>query len=339
MAALVSYFDPQPDAADLPRRLPDPFAPQPPALIAQRAAQALAAELAAGEPVSAQLFEGPRKGKMFGVLVVADAVGRVGFLRGFSGMIEGSWRVPGFVGPLFAEALRDAVWPAGRDELASFDRQLQVLAEGPERAAAIAALARLQATHARDNAALAETHDLRRQGRFEQRAADARLDQSPDDRAAAEQTRARESRADTVMHRQQRRLQREQLQPLALVLRELEERRIALQRQRAVRSCELLEQLFAGYQIESARGQRRSLRDLFAPAAPPGGAGDCAGPKLFAHALRAGLRPIALAEFWVGTPPSNTGRHGGIFHPSCTHKCGPVLRHMLDGLSLGSADD
>jgi tRNA pseudouridine32 synthase/23S rRNA pseudouridine746 synthase len=334
MTTLVSYFDPQPTPADLPARLPDPFAPQPPAAIAQRAARELEALLQRGEPIAAQLFEGPRRGKMFGVLVVADATGRVGVLRGFSGMIEGSWQVPGFVGPLFAPELRDAVWPAGRDELAAFDRQLELLAARPEAIAVTAALARLDTLHAAANVALAQEHESRRQRRDQQRDEDAHRILSPADRAAAEQVRARTSHADTVAHRQQRRAQRLEREPAARVLRDLAQQRLGLQRQRAARSCELLEQLFAGYQIDSARGQRRSLRDLFAPAAPPGGAGDCAGPKLFAHAQREGLRPIALAEFWVGTPPSGAGRQTGIYHPSCARKCGPVLAHMLDGLTI-----
>jgi tRNA pseudouridine32 synthase/23S rRNA pseudouridine746 synthase len=337
MTTLVSYFDPQPDPADLPARLPDPFAPGPPAAIAQRAAVELGALLQRGGSVSAQTFEGPRRGKMFGVLVVADAAGRVGALRGFSGMIDGSWQVAGFVGPLFSPAARDAVWPAGRAELAAFERQLGALSAAPEMIGATATLARLDALHAAANAALAETHEGRRQRRDEQREEEAHGIVSPAARAAAAQARARESHADTVTHRQQRRAQRLERESAAQVLRDLSQQRLSLERQRAARSCELLEQLFAGYQIDSALGQRRSLRDLFAPAAPPGGAGDCAGPKLFAHARREGLRPIALAEFWVGTPPSSAGRHTGIYHPSCARKCGPILAHMLEGLAVDRA--
>jgi tRNA pseudouridine32 synthase/23S rRNA pseudouridine746 synthase len=332
MTTLVTYFDPQPDPADLPARLPDPFAARAPAAIAQRAAVELEGLLHRGEPISAQLFEGPRRGKMFGVLVVADAAGRVGALRGFSGMIEGSWQVPGFVGPLFALAQREAVWPAGREELAAFDRQLADLAGAPEATAATAALAALDLLHAGSNAALALAHERRRQQRDDERTADARAILSPSDRAAAEEARVRASHADTVAHRQQRRAQRLEREPSERILRDLGERRLDLERRRAARSCELLEQLFAGYEIDSARGQRRSLRDLFAPGTPPGGAGDCAGPKLFGHAFREGLRPIALAEFWVGTPPSSAGRAAGIYHPSCQRKCGPVLAHMLEGM-------
>ena len=124
---------------------------------------------------------------------------------------------------------------------------------------------------------------------------------------------------------------------MAARARELDERRMALERERAARSSVLLEELFAGYHVPSARGVLRSLRELFAPATPPGGSGDCAAPKLFAHALRAGLRPLALAELWLGPPPATGGRHHGHFYPACRGKCGPVLAHMLDGLEVEAA--
>jgi tRNA pseudouridine32 synthase/23S rRNA pseudouridine746 synthase len=143
---------------------------------------------------------------------------------------------------------------------------------------------------------------------------------------------ARDSRADTVAERQLSRQHRLEREPFVKVLRDLDQQQAAIRRAQAARSCQLREQLYAGYRIDSARGERRSLPELFAPATPPGGSADCAAPKLFAHALREGLRPLALAEFWVGTPSSAGGRHGGTYHPACQTKCGPVLEHMLDGL-------
>jgi tRNA pseudouridine32 synthase / 23S rRNA pseudouridine746 synthase len=105
----------------------------------------------------------------------------------------------------------------------------------------------------------------------------------------------------------------------------------AIKRHRAARSNQFLETLLEGYQLRNARGEVRSVSELFAPDVPPGGAGDCAGPKLFAHAQRAGLRPVALAEFWWGaTSATGAQRHGG-YYPSCRRKCGPVLTHMLQG--------
>ena len=98
-----------------------------------------------------------------------------------------------------------------------------------------------------------------------------------------------------------------------------------------------MKQVHDSYVISSYRGERRALRDLFAPGEPPGGAGDCAGPKLLGEAYRRGLRPIAMAEVWWGPPPVTGGRHEGGFYPACRGKCGPILPFMLEGLEVEPA--
>ncbi len=106
-----------------------------------------------------------------------------------------------------------------------------------------------------------------------------------------------------------------------------------LDARRAARSRELLPLIQDAYHFTNARGETRALRHLFAPAHPPGGAGDCAAPKLLAHAYRLGLRPLALAEFWWGAPPRSADRRPGSFYPACHGKCAPILTHMLLGLA------
>jgi tRNA pseudouridine32 synthase / 23S rRNA pseudouridine746 synthase len=108
-------------------------------------------------------------------------------------------------------------------------------------------------------------------------------------------------------------------------LRELDEARTA-------RSRTLMTQIQESYHFVNARGERRPLRDLFHPAEPPAGAGDCAAPKLLAHAYRLGLTPLALAEFWWGAPSATGDRREGVFYAACRGKCLPILTHMLEGL-------
>jgi tRNA pseudouridine32 synthase/23S rRNA pseudouridine746 synthase len=332
MTALVTYFDPQPQASELPARLPSPFDPEAPHPLARRAAEQLQTRLGRSGPTPA-IEEGTR-GKMFGVLVVADGTGRVGYLRGFSGMIEGTWHRDGFVGPLFDPELRDAFWPAGEAQLVAFDRRLDELSCGAGANTARAALASLEASHRAAAEVLLANHLNRRQRRHEERARIDRAGMSPADRAAALARLARESRTDTAAQRGLRKTHRQEREPIDRALADLAEERAALERRRTAHSCGLLEQMFEGYQIPNGRGERRSLRSLFAPATPPGGSGDCAAPKLFGHAQRERLRPLALAEFWWGPPPATGGRHDGVFYPSCRGKCGPVLAHMLDGLAV-----
>ncbi len=111
----------------------------------------------------------------------------------------------------------------------------------------------------------------------------------------------------------------------------------ALDAQRATRSRELLPLIQATYRFANAEGDVRSLSEIFAPAQPPGGAGDCAAPKLFAKAYALGLRPIALAEVWYGAPARNGDRRSGSFYPACRGKCAPILEHMLRGLPADPA--
>ena len=303
----VTYFDPQPAPQDLPARFPSPFATEP-CRLARRAADELVRELG-------ELTEG----KMFGVLVVADRAGRIGYLRAFSGMLDGRWDVPGFAPPTFDLRARDAFWPAGEQELARIDAQLAdaSAAAAPERAA----LAELDARHACELEELRARHRERRAARRGARAAGG-------DRDALD----RESRGDTAQRRrldERHATEREQLASSAAAHDALA---YSLEAARAARSRHFLQRIHDTYVLASADGERRPLRDLFAPAEPPGGAGDCAAPKLLAHAYRERLRPLALAELWWGPSPATGGRHAGHYYPACRGKCGPILSHMLHGL-------
>ena len=109
---MLAYFDPQPERGELPARFPSPFRGAP-HRIARRAAEELARTLGRWD------LDAPGAGKMFGVLVVEDGAGRIGYLRAFSGMLDGRWEVESFVPPAFDAAARDAFWPAGECELAT----------------------------------------------------------------------------------------------------------------------------------------------------------------------------------------------------------------------------
>jgi tRNA pseudouridine32 synthase / 23S rRNA pseudouridine746 synthase len=321
---MLAYFDPEPasvpDPGELPARFPSPFADAPHP-IARRAAAELIAQLAQLRRDLGEL-DAPGGGKMFGVLVVADAAGRIGYLRAFSGMLGGRWDVPGFAPPAFDAAAREAFWPAGEAALG----ELAARSEAIARAAAPlrAELAAQGARQAAELAALRERHTARRAERHAARRAgggDARaLDQA--------------SRADGAERRALRERHTVERARLAAALDALDAERRALDAERAARSRGLLERLQDTYSLANARGERRSLRELFWPREPPGGAGDCAGPKLLAAAYRAGLRPIALAEVWWGAPPLAGGRHAGRLYPACRGKCGPILAHMLGGLPV-----
>lgn len=67
---------------------------------------------------------------------------------------------------------------------------------------------------------------------------------------------------------------------------------------------------------------------------PPGGSGECCAPKLLQYAYQHNLKPLCMAEFWVGTSKQNDMRVEGNFYPSCQHKCFPILTYMMQGLDV-----
>lgn len=103
--------------------------------------------------------------------------------------------------------------------------------------------------------------------------------------------------------------------------------RIELTARRRLRSRALWQQFVAAYRITNPRGDIRPLSELFAPRITPGGAGDCAAPKLLTAAFAVGARPLALAEIWWGATVGP--RTQGTMWPPCADKCGPILDHML----------
>ena len=108
--------------------------------------------------------------------------------------------------------------------------------------------------------------------------------------------------------------------------------------------------LFANYQFVNGRGETKNLLEIFKDekvvspddwfsgqknsALPPSGAGECCAPKLLQYALTHGLKPLSLAEFWVGAPSKTEIRQEGAFYAPCSGKCVPILRHMLEGLEI-----
>lgn len=105
----------------------------------------------------------------------------------------------------------------------------------------------------------------------------------------------------------------------------------------AAESAMLQEWLFENYIVHNSRGEKASIKEIFAAQGlvPPGGTGECAAPKMLEEAYRQGLTPASMGEFWYGeSPRSGEIREHGRFYPSCTGKCGPLLSWMMQGLDV-----
>ena len=129
-----------------------------------------------------------------------------------------------------------------------------------------------------------------------------------------------------------------------------DERIMQLKEKRNRMSEELQEWLFRQYVVTNGEGEEKSILDIFADKGlvPPGGTGECAAPKLLHYALSHSLKPVAMGEFWYcgenedkGTGKGNDSavREKGRFYPSCSGKCGPLLRWMLTGVDTDNPYD
>lgn len=118
----------------------------------------------------------------------------------------------------------------------------------------------------------------------------------------------------------------------------------ALKKRRKELSTALQLEIFSHFNFTNTNGKYKNIIQIFSDAKrslPPGGAGECAAPRLLQYAFEHGLEPLEIAEFWYGKSPRITFRVHGQFYPSCIEKCSPILKFMLDGIDYdkpGEAD-
>lgn len=107
----------------------------------------------------------------------------------------------------------------------------------------------------------------------------------------------------------------------------------SLRRQRRQMSRDLMAKIHDLYTLVNFRGASVPLtRAFLGDRVPPTGTGDCCGPKLLHHAVRHGLRPEAMAEFYWGRANGSGAKEHGRFYPPCEARCRPILGFQLCGL-------
>ena len=323
---MITWLDPQP--LKRPDIFPSPFDDLAPHPLAQRCAELVKAELrstgliAPGFPTS--VLSRAEGGKMFGVLVVKNGQGRVGFLRAVSGQVERAWNLEGYAPPVFDAAARTASEIPAEVAVKGLTARVEVARVEPTLLAARAALAALDLRHEEQRRALKVQHAARKQER--RLAREATTDKA--ELHALDQL----SRRDDHERRTAEAAARVERAAALKTLFPLERRLAALERLRRVVSQETMRRIWDSYVLTNFAGEQTTLRGLFPAGDPPSGAADCAAPKLLNAARVAGLTPLALAEFWWGAPPPGGGRVEGMFFPACREKCGPVLPFLLRGV-------
>ena len=276
-----------------------------------------------------ELTAGEVCGKMYGVLVVEAPGGCLAFLAAHSGLLGGRNDWPFFVPPVFDAQQPDGHFKTKEREISGMNRRIAELMQRPQ---LFEARQRLEQVRQQTDRVIARE---REEVKARKARRDAMRREQPQMDDAMKAMLIRESQHDKA---QLRRLMKsceasvaEHQEARDVLEREIE----ALKRERRESSDALQRWLFDQYVMLNAKGMRRTLIDIFTRfngTLPPAGAGDCCAPKLLQFAYAHNLRPVSLAEFWLGAPPPTEVRRHLQFYPPCRSKCYPILQFMLQGL-------
>ncbi len=269
-------------------------------------------------------------GKMFGILVVQDTKGVLGFLAAFSGKLGNSNEHAGFVPPVFDLLEAQGFFRREEQEIHQLTLQLEVLESAQElnRLKEEESIvkqqwaAQIQEVQQKNKLAKA----LRDQKRKEFEASDLSMSNMLEALRFESMQESRELKA--LKREAEAAIQEKQNKVFAY-----QQRIEALKTRRAAHSADLQRRIFERYTFLNAEGQTQNVLNLFVDS-PPAGAGECAAPKLLQYAYLNALKPICMAEFWWGMAPDSEVRIHGHFYPSCKSKCEPILGHMLKGLEV-----
>lgn len=275
-------------------------------------------------------------GKMFGVLLVKNKQGEVGYLSAFSGKIAGSNHLPKFVPPVFDSLVEGGFFRTELADITAISVQIEQLQSNPKINQLTAALVAEEAAKA---AAVQSHRVVMIAGRKDRKAQRIAAADTLDDAALAllKITLSKQS----VQHKNQlQHLTHDWAQRITLIespLKSLTDPITALKDKRAQNSARLQQKLFAHYRFLNQAGEVKDLSALFqvtTQKVPPAGAGECAAPKLLQYAFKHGMKPLAIAEFWWGQSPKSQVRQHQNFYAACKGKCQPILAHMLAGMEM-----
>lgn len=278
-------------------------------------------------------LEGPVIGKMFGVLVVKNLHGKLGYLSAFSGKVADSNHHEGFVPPVY-----DILAPGGfflRDEveLNKFNDLIDKLENALEFKEAQRYLSDLLA---RSEEELSREKKRSKEGKKERKKIreQAELELTPGAYLELQEKLKQESLNFHFYLKNLTQHWKKEVAKAQEVYDKLLNEIARLKQTRRQKSGELQNKIFRHYKFLNARNEEKDLLSIFKEFTPPAGAGECAAPKLLHYAFSQDLQPVCMAEFWWGQSPRSEVRKHKYFYPACKSKCEPILGHMLVGLTL-----
>jgi tRNA pseudouridine32 synthase / 23S rRNA pseudouridine746 synthase len=274
-------------------------------------------------------------GKMFGILVVKNSKGELGYLAAFSGKLLGVNDHEGFVPPVFDLLKEDGFYRIGEEEINKVTRSIELLESNEQYLSAKRELASMLVSskdQINEYKLLLKSNKQRRdQERLRIAARADEESQAMTDQLNNESIHEKYQLKDLMAHWKYRITEVETI--ISAHVLKID----GLKALRKSMSYDLQKELFKHYSFLNALGETKDLNTIFevtTAGPPPSGAGECAAPKLFQYAFRHGYGPVCMAEFWWGPSPLSEVRKHGLFYPSCKSKCEPILGHMLKGLEV-----
>ena len=316
----------------LPKRFTYPFCYKPHPLCI------LAAEELQQQLQNQQQFqqEFAKTGKMFGVLLVENTTGSIGYLSAFSGKLLVLENTLEFVPAIVNIDDQDDFFHAENTVINQLNSQLEKLLANPE----IAEYQQeISTVITRQNAALEQHRSmmtLKKQIRKVKRS-QAKDNLTGDDLTQRLKQLAQESVRDKNQLRDLKHYWADLIIQAQEKLTLLTDEINAIQSKRKKLSIRLQKKLFKQYRLLNSAGVEKDVLELFQHAPypmPPAGTGDCAAPKLLQYAFQHKMKPLAMAEFWWGQAPKSAIRQHKNFYGACSGKCQPILTHMLEGMNI-----
>lgn len=285
-------------------------------------------------------FEGDDKataiGKMFGVLVVEDADGNLGYLAAFSGKLANSNQYERFVPPIFDMLDEQGHFKTQERKLNTFSAQIKEAEKNPLIEDAQKRLASIEIEA--EEAVQAAKVTLKAAQKVRKTARKALKLLNDTDKIKEEEQALEKARFKAQAQNEYTNAYWALRVESAKYVLEQEVWKVeSLRIQRKALSAKVQQWLFDQYHFLNKDGKTRSVVSIFEQTVyevPPAGAGECAAPKLLQYAFAHNFKPIALAEFWWGASPKSAIRKHKNYYPACRGKCQPILGHMLDGVPM-----
>ena len=327
-----TYFKSPIDGLALPERFTFPFCYEPHPLCVL-AAEELQQKIQNHQPLQLELAQ---TGKMFGVLIVENDKGEIGYLSAFSGKLSMPESIINFVPAVFDIDAKTGFFQEESSIINRLNSELETLLANPLIGEYKLAL---ELKLSQQNEQLTQ-HRIKmavnKKTRKEQRSY-AKNSLNGGDLAQRLKQLAQASINDKNELRDLKEYWNIQVSEVEGHLNKLTDKISEVKKKRKQLSTKLQKKLFKQYRLLNSAGNEKDLIELFQNfphQIPPAGTGDCAAPKLLQYAFKQNLKPLAIAEFWWGKAPKSEIRQHKNFYGACSGKCQPILAHMLEGMDI-----